>query len=670
MNYSSTMYSFLLEGRIGNDVFRESGEVSGDATEIDFEPLKIKIIRAIKPYGSGFTESVTIRNYGSREVYLDDIRLGYLLPLCDGTLYAIPFPIQQDGRRHIYSSDVLMNGIQVEYVNNNVPVLDKPTYGNSVYSDPSRPEPKLTEKGLLRSEAWYWETAEMGLLVAKYNGIDIEYSMVEPLQERGLIRIGGVSFCLYHEPRAAELLRANSSFTFGETYYVQAEGIVAACGDYKKILNEHGHGLPADYSPKVHWNELYDIGWFHSDRTQLNRYYTLETLKGEADKAKKCSCDALYLDPGWEFAEGLTFFDHHRIGEQKDFVKLLKSKYGLDLSIRTILRTYINYWPSELNVLHDRDGISTASMTPKTIIPANQLLYEQCLCNRKFFNEKKRRIEKLVEDGASFIMFDEMDWRGECVHPNHSHTEPATASDHANAVCDLAKHIKNKYGITVEVHDPVWPWNSAVYTPVYWRQGFGEEGSYQENWGFEFMWECINDLQTGRALSLYYYNLSCDIPLYLHINMSADNDNCLFFWWAASTVRHLGIGGAYCHSSVLPEGVRFEFNPEVRFNSYVECMKNYKKLAAYYQRGKFTGVNEYVHLHTLNGRSGGVLDFFNCENTDRKMTATISFSDLNADATISCSCDAVNIGNGIKVELELPALSHKQVLFGEAMQAV
>lgn len=137
-----------------------------------------------------------------------------------------------------------------------------------------------------------------------------------------------------------------------------------------------------------------------------------------------------------------------------------------------------------------------------------------------------------------FIMFDEMDWRGPCYDPKHGHHVPTTPLDHIMAVHRMAREVRRECpGVLIEVHDPVWPWHTSVYAPTYFQQGFGDNGAYDENWGFEYMWSCLDDLKSGRALSLYYYNLGCNIPLYLHITMAADNDNCLFFWWAASTVR-------------------------------------------------------------------------------------------------------------------------------------
>lgn len=669
----SRTYSYCISGYKDEEYFQLSGTESwtceeGKAT-LFLPAIGLRICRSLEQAANGCREKVCIQNDGKQTLRFTKLDLGYLFPLHDQSLHAIPFTVQQDGMRHIYSADTLKNGQFRAFVNDNVPTAEECVYGNSVYSDPSRVEPELWEEGRLRSEAWFWGTERGGLLVAKYNNVDIEYSIAEPVGEaHEQLRLGGVGFCLYGEPCKATQLSPGAAFTFGDTYYIPCESFMDACYQYRDLLDAQGHGLPVDYTPKVHWNELYDIGWYHSDRYALQENYTLERILQEAQKAKECGCDALYLDPGWEFAEGTTFFDHHRLGNEKDLVNTLKTEYGLDLSIRCILRTYVNYWPSDLNVVHSEGGIATACMTPKTIIPSGQLLYEQCLCNPAFFEEKAKRIEKIVEDGASFLMFDEMDWRGPCYAKNHGHEHPSTAMDHATAICDLAKRLKEKYSIPIEVHDPIWPWNTAVYTPTYWRQGFGPEGSYAENWGFEFMWDCIHDLQSGKALSLYYYNLSCNIPLYLHINMSADNDQCLFFWWAASTIRHLGIGGKQCHKSVVPPGKQFAFDPEERFAAYRACMMQYRALKEYYQRGIFYGIHEYAHLHVLPQSSGGVLDLFNCANEPQACTAKIPTALLKDRDLKVVGGECTWEEDYLCIEATIPALSHGLVRIGDAAE--
>lgn len=88
---------------------------------------------------------------------------------------------------------------------------------------------------------------------------------------------------------------------------------------------------------------------------------------------------------------------------------------------------------------------------------------------------------------------------------------------------ELRQHCPD---LVIECHDPIWPWNTSLYVPTCFRQGSGEQGTYDENWGFEYMWYCIDDLKSGKALALYDYNLACSIPLYLHITMAALELTC------------------------------------------------------------------------------------------------------------------------------------------------
>lgn len=406
------------------------------------------------------------------------------------------------------------------------------------------------------------------------------------------------------------------SFTFGTTYYVPYEGgIDEACYVYRGFLEDRGHTFPADYDPPVNWNELYDVGWYHSDAEQLAQNYTRASLLREAEKAKSCGCEALYLDPGWEVAEGTTIWDEANLGTVPELIRDLNEDYGLQLGFRSILSTYKPYWEEKFLVRH-----------PEDFVPEEKFyldFWEPCLCDPDFRKEKMRRILAIASHGTRFIMLDEMDWRGPCYADNHGHSVPSDPLMHAEAVCELASEIRRSCPeMLVEVHDPVWPWHTSLYVPTYYRQNAGESGSYHENWGFEYMWNCIDDLKTGKALSLYYYNLSCSIPLYLHITMAADNDNCLFFWWAASTIRHLGIGGKTSHSSVETDFKLNLYDQEARFASYRKQMELYRKLKPYFVRGTFRGLAENVHLHTLTDHRGGVVTVFNV--TDEPQTIEFS----------------------------------------------
>jgi hypothetical protein len=190
------------------------------------------------------------------------------------------------------------------------------------------------------------------------------------------------------------------------------------------------------------------------------------------------------------------------------------------------------------------------------------------------------------------------------------------------AIYWLIEEVKRRYpDVIVEAHDPIWSW-TVRYLPTYWRQG-GAHG-YDENWGFEFMWNPIEDLRSGRAICLYYYNLAYNIPLYDHITMEADNDNALSFWWYASTVRHLGIGGK--------KGLGGESENERRFEIYREAMARYNRLREYFVRGEFVGIDELAHLHVHPDGGSGVLVAFNLEEKPQARQVRIPASWLGSAA--------------------------------------
>jgi len=304
-------------------------------------------------------------------------------------------------------------------------------------------------------------------------------------------------------------------------------------------------------------------------------------------------------------------------------------------------------------------------MVPPTVITSNQLMWEICASNPEFLNEKKKRVLELAEQGLSFIMFDESDWRGACYCKNHGHSKyPSIPSEHAEALLSLTKEIHDKCPqVVCELHDPVWPWNSARYLPSYYKQGWGEDGSYHENWGFEFMWDCINDLKSGKALSSYYYCLGCDIPLYLHINMGADNDNCIFFWWAASTIRHLGMGGKNNHPTVEPPNKLAPYDHEKRYASYIDCMKVYNKYKDYFTTGEFIGIAENVHLHQLPEKNGGIINLFNIADDEKELSFEVSTKVLGKDNLNVIGADSFEWNNGVcKITAKLQGLSHRLIV--------
>ena len=617
-----------------------------------FESLGITLIQALHQTPEGLEETITIKNSTNQIISVDEIELGFcgsLQKRGDWRLCAIPFKVQLDGSRHDYPVQALIEG----------------QFHNAVFVDSTREfMPLLSEDGRLRSEAWAWGSEDKGLLVAKYNNQQIELSVAAPFRQGGeqILRFGGVGFCLYGEPSGVHRLVPGEEFTFGTSVYaVYQHGLNEAFTLFRNFLDAREHTFPNDYNPPVNWNELYDVGWYHSNLEKLKQNYTREALLDEAKKAKEVGCELLYLDPGWEVCEGITLWDEKRLGSVQSLVETLKKDYGLGLGYRTILRTYQDYWPAEDLVQHNENA-------PQPILIGDQYFWEPCLCNPVFRAEKLKRILAISQQGVRFMMVDEMDWRGPCYATHHGHAVPTTPLDHTMAVYSLTEAIRKACpGLTIECHDPVWPWATSIYVPTYFQQGFGDRGLYDENWGFEYMWDCLNDLRSGRAQALYYYNLACNVPIYLHITMAADNDACVFFWWVASTVRHVGIGGKESSSTIEPPGGLPPRDKEKRFKAYKAQMQIYHRLKPYFVRGTFHGISETAHLHTLEGKKGGVLNLFNLTDADQAVEVFVPRGLLQADSDLPVSgAQAEWTTAGVKVSLNLKAMSPAVMGIGEA----
>ncbi len=752
--------------RTRNSRLTIAGHVSGSTAQVTQEFV-------LAPDGPFVEEHLTLENHGPEPLDLSHLAFGFRKQLDEDARalrwVAVPYRRQVDGQLHDYGTDDLLAG----------------RFTNSSWrNDTTVADQELSDQGKLRSEAWAWTDGLHGLLIAKYSPEMIEYSVaaVEKNGAHAWLRFGGAGLALYREPRPATHIPPGGKITFGVTRYTIFDGSwPQGYALYREFLNEQGHGLPRDYDPPLNWNELFDVGWYHSHRDQLAQHYTREALFQEAAKAHDLGCDLLYLDPGWEICEGTTLWDEARLGKVADFARELKQRFGLRLGYRTIGRVYRDEFPtawylrregqtnaytvprtpsspppepaplttpdgrrnlallptakanassviagypdlhtvahlndgyysnpaswvsgqdpswaeidlgtahaineialgsehrvhfndravSRFDVLtateyaadsaspqwqrvftHDGEAVRATEhfrfapvsarwvriairaseggsarldeleiyeaapavagaaapvrREPPKAAEGNPLgFWEVCTQSQAWQAEKLKRILAITGGGVDFMMFDEFDWRGPCYDPSHGHPVPSTPEGHVRAVYGLIEAMRARYPhVLVEAHDPVWPWTMR-YTPTYFRQGFTQH-RYQENWGFEFMWNPIADLRSGRALCLYYYNLGCDIPLYDHITMEGDNDACLSFWWYASTVRHLGIGGK--------KGLNSPLANEARYAAYRHAVGEYNRLRPFYARGRFVGLDETAHLHVHPTEPAAVVNVFN-----------------------------------------------------------
>ena len=164
------------------------------------------------------------------------------------------------------------------------------------------------------------------------------------------------------------------------------------------------------------------------------------------------------------------------------------------------------------------------------------------------------------------------------------------------------------------------------------------------------MWNPIEDLRSGRAQGLYYYNLGCNIPVYLHIDLRDDNEHCTVLWWFASTCRHLGIGGTH------PD-------PPIAERQKL-AMARYRRLDRFYKRGEFVGVSEEIHVHVMPGEQSCVVNIFNLNDAPRRIEGGIEVSKLGLDPDrwYTRSDRQASLGGGrLNVNAQLPSWGHQLI---------
>ena len=149
--------------------------------------------------------------------------------------------------------------------------------------------------------------------------------------------------------------------------------------------------------------------------------------------------------------------------------------------------------------------------------------------------------------------------------------------------------------------------------------------------------------------------------------MAADNDACVFFWWVASTVRHLGIGGKKSNRTIEPGEGLPPRDSEARFEAYREQMKVYKRLKPYFVRGSFYGIAENAHLHTLPEKQGGVLNVFNLtqETQDYEFFLPSRLLKTNDNLSIQ-GANPDWRADGVLIRLKLNPMSPAVICIGDA----
>ncbi len=503
-------------------------------------------------------------------------------------------------------------------------------------------------------------------LIAKHNQQGMEWSLMERLK-RGTetqVRFGGAGQWKHNHPEGATRLEPGRSYRFGETrLQVVDSDWKHAYYAYRHYVESKGCRRPNDYNPPVHWNELFDNEYFgrlcglcdeyffkpnprgfckeffEKNKKLLRDYYSLDLMKAEAAKAHELGCEVLYLDPGWDTGLTQHIWDASRLGSQESFVKMIREKYGL---------RGVSLWCSLA-------GVPPTIGDPAACPPGTQVLTKDgkrapllvCSPSPGFLDTKEKRLDEVCRNGAVFLMFDSDQYSGPCYDKAHGHSIPSTREEHAKALFELARRVKAKYPkVLIEMHDPITGPSGIHYTPSYF--GYAPPHSFDCLWGHEFMWNSMDDLLSGRAVSLYYYNLAYGIPLYLHVGLKTDNEQALVFWWFASTCRHLGVGGK-------PAAAVWEADKR--------AMRTYLSLKRFYTQGEFYGIEETIHAHTLPDLRESVLNVFNLSDKAVEKEVRLHATDIGLPAgSMQAEGDSfAAMGEEITVKMTIPAHGHQLV---------
>jgi hypothetical protein len=472
------------------------------------------------------------------------------------------------------------------------------------------------ESWIYGAEGWAWHQGGNTLLVSKYNPDSLEWSLVEvtpnsaPKNARRSLRFGGVGQWKLGDPEGASHLAPGGTFSFGPTRYQVVDGDWRqAYAAFRRFMADKGHVTPPKFDPPVHWNELYDNPlWWTAETSgltveNLKKYYQKKDMQVEADKAKEIGCGCLYLDPGWDTLFGSNIWGADRLGPQEEFVRWLKQDYGMALALHTPLAPWSEpgTYPPDARRM-DKSG---------------NRLGELCTSSSAYRQTKVARLKELCKHGAYFLMYDGSWYPGECWDKSHGHSLPVTHQEHLDAILKIQQEVHKEYpNVLIEQHDPMTGPGTPRYAPTYFMHA--KPGAFDELWGYEYMVDCMNDVRSRRACSLYYFNLAYGIPVYLHIDLRTDNRQALVFWWFASTCRHLGIGGKSKDPAI--------------WTAHKNAMKTYSGLKRFYAQGIFYGLDESIHCHTLPDLEQSVINCFNLDDQPVKKEVRFRPSDIGLPA--------------------------------------
>ncbi|GEM_PF-5953404 len=596
--------------------------------DLGSKSVNVKVAHKIILYSKEnfFEEKIVIENLSDKECRFEDMRFGFnshIKNIKDLSLIAVPFGYPDDAT----NKKILLNG--------NEPWISNPQERYTM-------EEFLLNGRRCGAEGWLLQGKEGGILIVKHSPDMVEYSVIDSLDS--VIRFGGVGI-FRRDPEEAYLLPPKGRIEFGVTRYIFYRGDwKEGFYQFREYMSSMGHTFKKDYNPPIHWNVIYNLGW---------KKYSLKDVKDEAKLGRDVGCESIYLDPCWNTIEGGEVWDEGRFGSLKVFVSRMKNKYKLKVALHTMSNVGPNWSPdnSFSRVNKEYPGCFRKDSKGK---PYNRLdgCWAICQGSSEWKKEKLKRLKRLIEDGVEFLMFDfclfdnDMENCRSCWDDSHGHKVPLTKTEHVKGMMEVIQKIKEEFQhVLIESHDGLVGGRYSSYHPLYFRYNW--PNSFDELWGFENMWEPVKDILTGNGRTLYYYNLAYKIPLYLHIDCGKDTLSQLEFWWYASVVRHLGIGGVKDPSSP-------------KYKALKESMKRYKRLKDFYTRGEFYGIDETVHIHTLTEKNEAVINAFNLGAKKVVKKIEIDLIDIGLNPKKITGVENLPFKkNGPKlfIDLKIPALS-------------
>jgi hypothetical protein len=592
-----------------------------------------------------FEEHIVLSNPGEKRFSLSEFEMGFPLKIAERSgkiipelandrLIAIPFRHRADDKNNVIHDYSLTE------------ILDQPGWEY-------RPDFCLTRYLQIKSrhhfsDAWAWIHGNRSIGIFSFNQENLVYSVLSPVStpDGMRLRFGGACFLPIHaQPSALTRIDPGEKVDLGIMRYQSIAGdFNEAAYSYRSMLDEKGCRFPDGYNPPVHWEQLYDMEGAWNNRF---KNYTKPRIEKEAEKGVEFSCESLYLDPGWDTKFGTFLWGEEWLGPERKFIDEMKSKYGLKVSLHTPMPPWstIKGWEMGPNCVSDWPSgskrLAPSDISGDTLRKGPEI----CMGSKSFMDEAEKRLLKNCEDGVSFLMYDGTGWNGPCIDSTHGHPVPYLQEDHIRNCIELVRRVHAKYpGVLIELHDMLDGGNTRRMTPVYYK--YGLPLSFDENWGFELMWKPMEDLKQGRGLAMYYYNLSCNVPLYLHIDLRSDNENCVVLWWFASTARHLGIGGT---------------NKDARtVEAQKSAMKYYHQFERFFKRGEFFGISEEIHLHVLPEEKAFMVNMFNLSDSSRRISGRFDLKRAGLDPSLSYKSSKpwAKVVNGeLEVDLEMPPWS-------------